>query len=266
MSQITYLGQDEATKVDEELMGPLGFSVDQLMELAGLSVASAVAAEYPVHSHSRVLIIAGPGNNGGDGLVAARHLYHFGYKPQVCYPKQTKKPLYEGLVTQLKSLYIPFIEAEQLQQQPLQESYDVVLDAMFGFSFKGEPRPPFDTLIQMLTPKASPPPVASVDIPSGWHVENGDESGSGIQPEMLISLTTPKKAAKNFHGKHHYLGGRFVPPAIKDKYKLHLPKYPGTAQCVKLNGSSKVAERQANPKQQGEGAGSFSELPPRVGS
>ena len=68
---------------------------------------------------------------------------------QVCYPKQTKKPLYEGLVTQLKSLYIPFVEAEQLQQQPLRESYDVVLDAMFGFSFKGEPRPPFDTLIQV---------------------------------------------------------------------------------------------------------------------
>lgn len=37
--------------VDEELMGPLGFSVDQLMELAGLSVACALAAEFPPHSH-----------------------------------------------------------------------------------------------------------------------------------------------------------------------------------------------------------------------
>lgn len=61
-------------------MGPLGFSVDQLMELAGLSVASAVLAEYPPASHLRPLVIAGPGNNGGDGLVAARHLYHFGYR------------------------------------------------------------------------------------------------------------------------------------------------------------------------------------------
>ena len=60
-------------------MGPLGFSVDQLMELAGLSVASAVRAEYPPASCARVLVIAGPGNNGGDGLVAARHLHHFGY-------------------------------------------------------------------------------------------------------------------------------------------------------------------------------------------
>lgn len=76
-------GQEEAQKVDEELMGPLGFSVDQLMELAGLACATSLASEYPVASHPRVLIICGPGNNGGDGLVAARHLHHFGYKPQV---------------------------------------------------------------------------------------------------------------------------------------------------------------------------------------
>lgn len=69
--------------VDEELMGPLGFSVDQLMELAGLSVAASLAAEYPSALHKRVLVVAGPGNNGGDGLVAARHLHHFGYTVQV---------------------------------------------------------------------------------------------------------------------------------------------------------------------------------------
>lgn len=76
----SYRGQDQAKAVDEELMGPLGFSVDQLMELAGLSVASSILAEYPPSEYSRILIVAGPGNNGGDGLVAARHLYHFGYK------------------------------------------------------------------------------------------------------------------------------------------------------------------------------------------
>ena len=76
-------GQVDAAKIDEELMGPLGFSVDQLMELAGLSVACSVYAEYPPSSHKRILVIAGPGNNGGDGLVAARHLYHFGYSVEV---------------------------------------------------------------------------------------------------------------------------------------------------------------------------------------
>jgi len=42
------------------------------MELAGLSVACAVTEQYSVASHARVLVLAGPGNNGGDGLVAAR--------------------------------------------------------------------------------------------------------------------------------------------------------------------------------------------------
>ena len=66
----------------------------------------------------------------------------------MCYPKRTDKPLYKGLVTQLESLSIPFPDAEQLQQHSLAERYDLVLDSMFGFSFKGAPRPPFDKLLE----------------------------------------------------------------------------------------------------------------------
>ncbi|KAL5059465.1 hypothetical protein RYX36_031069 [Vicia faba] len=98
---VTYLKQQESTEIDETLMGPLGFSVDQLMELAGLSVATSIYEVYKPGEYSRVLIVCGPGNNGGDGLVAARHLHHFGYKLLICYPKRTPKPLYAGLVTQV---------------------------------------------------------------------------------------------------------------------------------------------------------------------
>lgn len=48
------------------------------------------------------------------------------------------------------------------------EEYDVVLDAMFGFGFKGDPRPPFDIIIRDLS--AGETPVVSVDVPSGWSV------------------------------------------------------------------------------------------------
>ncbi|XP_078447819.1 pyridoxin (pyrodoxamine) 5'-phosphate oxidase [Wolffia australiana] len=239
MGEISYLSQREAAEIDEVLMGPLGFSVDQLMELAGLSVASAIAEVYKSNEYGRVLVICGPGNNGGDGLVAARHLYHFGYQPVVCYPKRTPKALYEGLVVQLGALSVPFISVEELPQD-LSSAFDLVVDAMFGFSFQGKPRPPFDDIISKLvslnslksTSKKSPA-IVSVDVPSGWHVEDGDFEG-GIKPDMLVSLTAPKLCAKRFTGPHHFLGGRFVPPPIAEKYDLKLPPYPGTSMCVRI--------------------------------
>jgi len=71
-----------------------------------------------------------------------------------------------------------------------------------------------------------------VDIPSGWDVDHG--SVDGIQPDMLISLTAPKKCAVHFKGRFHFLGGRFVPKSIEDEYELNLPEYPGGDQCVEL--------------------------------
>lgn len=66
--------------MDQELFNEYGFSVDQLMELAGLSVASSIAKTYPITGTTHptaILVCCGPGNNGGDGLVAARHLKLF---------------------------------------------------------------------------------------------------------------------------------------------------------------------------------------------
>lgn len=182
-----------------------------------------------------MLILAGPGNNGGDGLVAARHLHHFGYTPTICYPKPTNKPLYNGLVTQCESLAITFVSADELLHgSPMSECFDLVLDSLFGFSFSGAPRPPFDAVLHALAPTSHPPPIVSVDIPSGWDVEKGDVNGTGLRPDMLVSLTAPKLCAQRFEGAHHFLGGRFVPPAIAQKYSLVLPGFPGTEMCVRI--------------------------------
>ncbi|GJP56541.1 hypothetical protein CLOM_g15605 [Closterium sp. NIES-68] len=217
-------------------------------ELAGLSCACAIFQEYPPSLFPSVLVICGPGNNGGDGLVAARHLFHFGYRPTVCYPKRTPKPLYEGLVTQVESLGVPFLSPDHLPS-PLGPSFSLVVDAIFGFSFKGSPRPPFDSILaSLIAPPGSTaeaagiPPIVSIDIPSGWDVEQGDMAGTGLKPDMLISLTAPKRCALSFAGRHHYLGGRFVPPAIRTRYNLRLPPFPGTEQCVRIGGGAGRAE------------------------
>ncbi|KAL0440831.1 UNVERIFIED_CONTAM: Pyridoxine/pyridoxamine 5'-phosphate oxidase 1, chloroplastic [Sesamum radiatum] len=242
---ISYLTRQQAAEIDDLLMDNFGFSIDQLMELAGLSVASAVAEVYKPSEYNRVLVICGPGNNGGDGLVAARHLHHFGYKPSICYPKRTPKPLYAGLVTQLESLSVSFISIERLPQEFL--NFDIVVDAIFGFSFQGNPRPPFDDLIMSMASLSAhypehqkSPVIVSVDIPSGWHVEDGDRSGDGIRPDMLVSLTAPKLCARSFSGRYHFLGGRFVPPSVMQKYKLRLPTYPGTSMCVQIGKSRQI--------------------------
>jgi NAD(P)H-hydrate epimerase len=95
---------------------------------------------------------------------------------------------------------------------------DVVLDAIFGFSFKPPVRAPFDVALPLTT--RSGLPIVSVDIPSGWDVERGDEAASDadagglgvpvLYPDVLVSLTAPKEGVWKITGRH-FLGGRFVP-------------------------------------------------------
>ena len=100
----------------------------------------------------------------------------------------------------------PSTETSPLQNA-LKET-DVILDAIFGFSFKPPVRAPFGAALTLISD--SKLPIVSVDIPSGWDVEKGNAAGVGLNPDVLISLTAPKEGARGFKGRH-FLGGRFVP-------------------------------------------------------
>ncbi|WFD27735.1 NAD(P)H-hydrate epimerase [Malassezia nana] len=245
---LRYLTSAVAQQIDRELMSPAGgFSIDQLMELAGLSCAEAVFQSYPpVQGYQRVLVACGPGNQGGDGLVAARHLKHFGYDPLVWYPKRKEAPLFQGLEQQLKNLNIEFVPQDHFTLETVSAS-DIVLDAIFGFSFKGEPRDPFKSALEhMITAQkgASSVPIVSVDIPSSWNVDLGPNTSDIAQkfmPNVLVSLTAPKSGSQFFRGKH-WLGGRFVDAALDAKYDLRLPAYPGVSQIVDITEASPLKE------------------------
>jgi len=226
------LDQKCAQELDDDLMSTCGFSIDQLMELAGLSVAIAVVEfmgliQFDVRQ--QILIVCGPGNNGGDGMVAARHLVHFGFSPVLVYPKPSKRELFSRLLIQCKDLKIPVLDD---LPPNIKLDYGLIVDAIFGFSYKPPLRSPFDKVLPVLN-KAEVP-IFSVDIPSGWDVEKGNIHDVALMPDGLISLTAPKLGVKDFIGPH-YLGGRFVPPNIVEKYKLEVPKYPGTSQIVRLD-------------------------------
>ncbi|KAK9460328.1 YjeF N-terminal domain-containing protein [Lipomyces oligophaga] len=238
MASRLYLSAKNAALLDAELMSTGGFSLDQLMELAGLSCAQAVYKSYPPTEKNRVLVLVGPGNNGGDGLVAARHLKLFGYTPTIYYPKQPNKDIYQRLTTQLHNMNIPF--TTDIQSALI--STDQILDALFGFSFHPPIKPPFDTVIAMLEKTSKP--VVSIDIPSSWTVDAGpppssskpgeDQIGAKFHPKVLVSLSAPKPAAKFFHGERHFLGGRFISSQIAERWNLDLPEYPGVDQVVQL--------------------------------
>ncbi|KHO00263.1 meiotically up-regulated protein 182 [Metarhizium album ARSEF 1941] len=235
------LGAKAAAALDQELMSTCAFSIDQLMELAGLSVSQA---------GRRVLVACGPGNNGmppqlllpsiiwdsdnrqgGDGLVAARHLFYYGYQPTVFYPKRSKNELYQRLAKQLEDLDVPFVE----DFQSAVGLTDHIVDAIFGFSFSGDVREPFPKVIQTL--EETKVPVTSVDTPSSWDVECGPPKsglGSAFMPATLVSLTAPKPLVKFFKGRH-FVGGRsFVSPSIAKKYGFEVPEYFGVDQIVEV--------------------------------
>ncbi|KID98498.1 meiotically up-regulated protein 182, partial [Metarhizium majus ARSEF 297] len=202
------LGAKTAAALDQELMSTCAFSIDQLMELAGLSVSQA----------------------GGDGLVAARHLFYYGYQPTIFYPKRSKNELYQRLAKQLEDLEVPFVD----DFQSAVDSTDHIVDAVFGFNFSGDIREPFPKVIQAL--QETKVPVTSVDAPSSWDIESGPPKsgvGSAFMPATLVSLTAPKPLVKFFRGRH-FVGGRFVSPSIAKKYDFEVPEYPGVDQIVEV--------------------------------
>ncbi len=264
-AKYSYLGQIAMKNLDNELMSTHGFKLEQLMELAGLSVAAAITDKYHVSARTRdVLVICGPGNNGGDGIVAARHLWHFGYKPTLVYPRLSNMTnnYFGFLITQVRDLGIPV-----LSETPTDWStFSLAVDALFGFSFKGSPRAPYGAIIESLNKFSGI--IVSVDVPSGWDVENGPSPHASLPspsllgsanrtknrpdlppqpeiktvikntplrcPDMLVSLSVPKLCARFFTGRYHMLGGRFIPPAVANKYKLKLPKFAGSKQVVEI--------------------------------
>lgn len=223
-----------AAKLDVELMSPdIGaYTLSQLMELAGLSVASAFSKCFS--SADPVLVFCGPGNNGGDGLVAARHLALWGYDVTVVIPKVGGKnaDYFKLLMKQCSNAKVKLVEEEPSGSYlSLVTPRTNIVDAVFGFSASGPPRSPYDKIVPLL--HTTPNKVLSVDIPSGWNVDEGDVNGTGFQPDVLVSLTAVKEGAKEFKGRH-FVGGRFLYDDIGEKYGIAMPPYENQDQVYEI--------------------------------
>ena len=253
--QTGYLNAADAAALDEELMSTPGYTLEQLMELAGLAVAEAVYQVIPSLSAAAaandecrdhpisILVICGPGNNGGDGLVAARHLYMFGFTNiMIVYPAlhKVKNSHYINLVKQCQDLGISVSDA---MPNDWSSQYSIIVDAIFGFSFRGDPRPPYDAILDQLKRLNGNTNVTTVavDIPSGWNVDGEDvrDGADRFMPNVLVSLTVPKLCAQTYAGRH-FVGGRFLPPILAQKYNISMPPYPGVAQVMEITSDANI--------------------------
>lgn len=246
---LTYLSQTQAFALDQRLFEL--FSLDQLMELAGLAVSHAAVAAIPRESRS-LLVVCGPGNNGGDGLVAARHLVSLGQRHiRVLYPKKSaEKPLFRRLLLQLQACQ-PEVEvilfdltsgidgASSISNflTPYFSDAHSILDCVFGFSFKGwrgeGQDSPFDVLCALVEKNCER--VLAVDVPSGWRVD--EKNTSKWQPGLgLVSLTLPKLCAEGLRTPH-WVGGRFLPNEVQKEWGLHLPAYRGIEMVQRISES-----------------------------
>ena len=258
----------EATQLDVDLMkkdGEYQYEEPQLMELAGLSVASAMY-DYLTNitkkqddnkkngNFGNCLVLCGPGNNGGDGLVCARHLQLFGLFNEivVCYPRNPpKKQFYEQLLKQCESFDIKIeYNFDDITKEWIDKNgnakYSVIVDSVFGYSFKtplgGSWKNRIKAVSEYYNKYCKTIDMCSIDVPSGWDIKtgiNGLKKEEYLQSDMLVSMSTPKECAKNYPNVH-YLGGRFMPQKICEKFKVKLPKYPGCQQFVRIDDLSKM--------------------------
>ncbi|HWG92339.1 MAG TPA: NAD(P)H-hydrate dehydratase [Candidatus Thermoplasmatota archaeon] len=158
----------------------LGVPTARLMENAGRAVADHVASGV---DRALVTVLAGPGNNGGDGIVAARHLVERGFPVRVVTPVAGgafKTALARDAFTALP----PRVEVRTVSSPEEAEwalaGAGVIVDALFGVGFHGEMREPYRTLA--LAANRSRARVVSVDVPSGFGTP------VAVQPDETVTF------------------------------------------------------------------------------
>jgi len=170
---------DEMTRADEGAQ-KLGIPGGVLMERASVEMARATLVHFGPLQGRTVLVVAGGGNNGGDGFVIARELYLAGADVAVFATKSE----YEGdpkiNLDVLRNLDVRFVDRDGFGEEL--DGTDLVVDALLGTGFRGEVREDVAALIQEIN--ESEAAVVSVDVPSGVDGSTGEVWGAAVRADL----------------------------------------------------------------------------------
>ncbi len=207
------LSRTEVRELDRRASEEFGVPSIILMENAGRSAAEVLLS---LGGGNRVVICCGKGNNGGDGLVIARHLELHGREVRIllfCRPQELQgdaRTNYEIVVRSRLPLSLPIANApdETVLAAELRWA-DWIVDALLGTGLQGPARPPLDRVIDLIN--ASGKPALAVDLPSGLDCDTGRPLGATVRATHTVTFVAPKRgfiedAAKEWLGQLHVIG------------------------------------------------------------
>jgi hydroxyethylthiazole kinase-like uncharacterized protein yjeF len=169
----------------------------ELMERAGEAVADAVAACLP--AASRVVVVAGPGNNGGDGFVAARLLAGRGYRVRVLLVGEAER--IKGDAALAAKRWGGSLTPADPGGLAAGDPSDLVIDALFGAGLDrpvdGLPRAMIESM------NAQPAPILAVDLPSGISGTSGAVMGTAVKASRTVTFFRKKPGHLLLPGRIH---------------------------------------------------------------
>lgn len=210
MSEFETLTCEQIRRVDRVAIEQWGIPGIVLMENAGRGVADVIC---DAGIKGPVLIACARGNNGGDGLVVARHLHLRGVEATVLLACAAADLSGDGAwnLGVLRRTSVPILELALTSEQHISEllnSADWVVDALLGTGAHGDPREPLASLIHRMN--QSDAKKLAIDIPSGLNATTGEPSSVTFRADRTCSFVALKEgfanpAAKEVLGQVHVL-------------------------------------------------------------
>jgi len=192
ISRLPVVTTDQMREVDRLMIEKYGIQLIQMMENAGLNLAKLTRRAFNNSIlHKKVLVVCGKGNNGGGGMVAARHLHNWG--AWVTILLENEETLSGVPAIQWKTLkMLPLTRkiGEKAIKYVAQVDADVVLDALIGYGLSGNPRGWTKHIIERINAKQLP--VIALDVPSGLEATNGKIFEPCIHASATLTLALPK--------------------------------------------------------------------------